>query len=255
MRIVTWNVNSIRRREEIVTAWLEANPCDVLLLQETKVTDDLFPRAAFEQAGWQLAIHGQKSLNGVAIVSRRPVSDVTTGLGDDALDDEARYIEASIEGVRVGSLYLPNGTSVGSDRFAFKLRFFKALHAHIAALREVDASFVIGGDYNVAPAEIDVYDPQDCEGDICFHEDERAGWRALVHTGAYDAFRVLHPTRRQYSWWDLRGGAFERDLGMRIDHLLVSPDIADRLSDAGADPKTRAGTGVSDHVPVWCTFA
>ena len=152
----------------------------------------------------------------------------------------------------VASVYVPNGTQVGSDKFAYKLRFVRRLGQRIQALLEDEQPLVIGGDYNVAPDPEDVYDPEDCAGDICYHDDERRSFRALLGLGVYDAFRCVHPTRRQFTWWDLRGGAWERDEGMRIDHLLASPQAVDRLTDADADPTARAGKGVSDHIPIWC---
>lgn len=252
MKIATWNVNSIRVREQIVLDWLTTHQPDVLLLQETKVIDDLFPRQSFEAAGYHLAIHGQKSLNGVAILSRHDISDIETSLPGEPEDEQARYIEATIAGVRIASVYVPNGTKVGSDKFDFKMRFFGRMADHFARRLKDEAPFVIGGDYNVAPDPIDVYDPADCEGDICYHPDERRNFRKLMHLGYYDTFRSLYPTKRQFTWWDLRGGSWDRDEGMRIDFLMASPQAIDRLKDAGADPSTRRGKGVSDHIPVWC---
>lgn len=252
MKIVTWNVNSIRVRETIVCDWLAANKPDVLLLQETKVTDDKFPREPFEAAGYHLAIHGQKSLNGVAIFATKPIEDVERALPGEPEDEQARYIEATVDGVRVASVYVPNGTKVGSDKFDYKLRFFERLRSHFARRAREEISFAVGGDYNVAPDPIDVYDAEDCTGDICYHPDERRQFRALVHEGYYDSFRCLEPSKRQFTWWDLRGGSWERDEGMRIDHVMLSPQATDRLSAVGADASTRQGKGVSDHIPLWC---
>lgn len=252
MKITSWNVNSIRVREQIVLDWLKSNDPDILLLQETKVVDDLFPRRSFEDAGYRLAIHGQKSLNGVAILSKHPISDIGIGLPGEPEDEQARYIEASIGGIRVASVYVPNGTRVGSDKFEFKMRFFDRMRDHFHRRLMEEAPFVVGGDYNVAPDPIDVYDPADCEGDICYHPDERRKFRTLMNLGYYDAYRAIHPTKRQFSWWDLRGGSWDRDEGMRIDFLMCSPQAIDRVKDAGADAGTRQGKGVSDHIPVWC---
>lgn len=254
MKITTWNVNSIRRREEIVLAWLEANPTDVLLLQETKVTDDKFPRTNFEAAGYHLAIHGEPGRNGVAIIAKTPILDVTTGLPGEDDDTQARYIEATIDGVRIASVYVPNGTTTDSPNFAFKLRFLDRLRHHLAQALESDTPIVVGGDFNVAPEPIDVHDPEALEGTICYHPAERHALRGLTNQGFYDAFRALHPTRRQYTWWDLRGGSWERDEGLRIDYLLCSPQATDHLTEADSDPKTRAGKGISDHIPTWCVL-
>jgi len=255
MKIVTWNVNSIRVRETIVRDWLALHCPDVLLLQETKVVDGKFPRTAFEAAGYHLAIHGQPGLNGVAIVATQPIEDVERALPGEPEDDQARYIEATVGGVRVASVYVPNGTQVGSEKFAYKLRFLERLRVHFGRRAGDEMAFAIGGDYNVAPDPIDVYDPDDCAGGICYHPDERRRFRALVHEGFYDAFRCLEPSKRQFTCWDLRGGSWERDEGMRIDHVLLSPQAADRLQSVGADASTRQGKGVSDHIPLWCELA
>ncbi|MCB2056043.1 MAG: exodeoxyribonuclease III [Geminicoccaceae bacterium] len=251
MRIVTWNVNSIRKREEIVLDWLDAHAADVLLLQETKVVDGAFPRSGFEARGYHLELFGQPGLNGVAIASRTPLDEVRRGLPGDDTDTQARYVEARTAGLIVASVYVPNGTAVGSDKFAYKLRFLERLRRHATTLLETERPFVVAGDYNVAPDPIDVFDPEELDGTVCYHPDERARLRELLHLGLYDGFRARHASRRQYTWWDMRGGAWERDEGMRIDHLLLSPQAVDRLKDAGADPATRAGKGVSDHIPVW----
>lgn len=256
LKIVTWNVNSIRRREAVVLDWLQANAPDVLLLQETKVTDAEFPRAGFEAAGWHLALHGQSGgRNGVAILARSPIDTVTRGLPGEDGDEQARYIEGQVAGVRVASIYVPNGTRVDSENFAYKLRFYKRLMTYMDLALEDPGPLVLGGDFNVAPEPIDVYDPKACEGGICYHSAERHALRGLVHTGLYDAVRAVAPTRRQFTWWDLRGGSWERDEGMRIDFLLLSPPALDRLQSADADPGTRAGKGISDHIPVWCELA
>ena len=255
MRVVTWNVNSIRKREEIVADWLRLHRPDVVLLQETKVIDDKFPRERIEALGYNLAIHGQPGLNGVAILSRHAIDDVRCGLDGEPGDDQARYIEARCGWLRVASIYVPNGTSIDSDKFDYKMRFFTRMEIRFRELMDNEEAFVLGGDYNVAPDPVDVYDPDACAGDICYHMDERRAFRRLLGLGITDAFRAVHPTRRQFSWWDMRGGSWDRDEGMRIDHLLLSPEAVDRLDDADADPTVRAGKGVSDHIPVWCNIA
>lgn len=255
MRIVTWNVNSVRKREAILLDWLAAEKPDVVLLQETKAVDASFPTEAFEKAGYELALFGEPGRNGVAILAKATIENVTRGLAGEEDDAQARYIEATVAGVRVASVYVPNGTAVDSDKFAYKLRFFERLRHHLAQALEAEMPLVVGGDYNVAPEPIDVYDPAECEGEICFHPDERVRFRGLAHLGLYDAFRAVAPTRRQFTWWDMRGGSFERDEGMRIDFLMLSPQALDRLATADADPKARRGKGVSDHIPVWCDLA
>jgi exodeoxyribonuclease III len=254
MKIVTWNVNSVRKRETIIQDWLAANAADVLLLQETKVVDASFPRAGFEAMGYHLALFGEPGRNGVAIIAKHPIEAVTLGLPGEDDDAQARYIEATVNGIRVASVYVPNGTTLDNPNFAYKLRFLDRLRHHAANHLETDTPLVIGGDFNVAPEPIDVHDPDACEGTICYHPAERHALRALTNLGLYDAFRVTNPTRRQFTWWDLRGGSWERDEGLRIDYLLLSPQATDRLGSADSDPKTRAGKGISDHIPTWCVL-
>jgi exodeoxyribonuclease III len=254
VKIVTWNVNSVRKRETIILDWLAANDPDILLLQETKVVDVSFPKASFEEKGYHLALFGEPGRNGVAILAKHPIADVAIGLPGDADDTQARYIEATIESLRVASVYVPNGTSTDSPNFAYKLAFYDRLRHHAAAHLDAETPLVIGGDFNVAPEPIDVYDPTALDGTICYHPKERAALRALTNQGLYDAFRATNPTRRQFTWWDLRGGSWERDEGLRIDYLLLSPQTTDRLQSADSDPKTRAGKGISDHIPSWCVL-
>lgn len=254
MKIATWNVNSVRARLPRVLEWLDQARPDVLLLQETKVTADACPQDGFDERGYNLACVGEASgRNGVAILARRPIEDVVERLPGDDQDHEARYIEAFTGGMRLASVYVPNGTAIGSDRFFFKLAFFERLRAHLAGLLEHDEPFVIGGDFNVAPAPIDVFDHDALDGTVCYHADERAKFRSLLHLGLYDAFRVVEPrTERVYSWWHYQGRSWKANEGLRIDHLLLSPEATDRLQACAIDRDTRAGKGASDHAPVWC---
>ncbi|TVQ33794.1 MAG: exodeoxyribonuclease III [Geminicoccaceae bacterium] len=251
VRIASWNVNSIRRRQEAVLAWAEATRIDVLLLQETKVTDEQFPTAPFAAAGWQLAIFGEPQRNGVAILARQPIEHVARGLEGDDTDGQARYIEATVADLRLASVYVPNGTEVGSDKFAYKLAFFERLGARLDQARQNETPLLIGGDYNVAPEPLDVCDPAGWEGGICFHLDERRAWRRLVNRGFTDAFRALNPTKRAYSFWEHKGAAFKTDEGVRIDHHLLSPSLADRLQDCAIDRIPRSAKDASDHAPIW----
>lgn len=255
VKIATWNVNSIRARLPRVLEWLAAAAPDIALLQETKVTAEQFPAEPLEDLGYNLAVVGEPGRNGVAILAKRPLEDVVRALPGDDHDHEARYIEAVVGGVRVASVYVPNGTAVGSERFAFKLAFFDRLRAHAAALLELEESLVIGGDYNVAPSPCDVYDPAALDGTICYHPDERARFRALLHLGLYDAFRVVEPRAQAYSWWHYQGRSYKANHGLRIDHLLLSPQATDRLEACAIDATERAARMPSDHVPVWCTLA
>ncbi len=256
MKIATWNVNSVRARLPRVLAWLAAAKPDVALLQETKVTAEQFPAEPLEELGYNLAMIGEPSgRNGVAILASSPIEDLRTSLPGDDQDQEARYIEAVVRDVRVASVYVPNGTALDSPRFPFKLAFYDRLRTHAQTLLEYEESAVIGGDYNVGPYPIDVYDPQALDGTICYHPAERAKLRALLNLGLYDAYRTLEPRTRAYSWWDYQGRSFRANQGLRIDHLLLSPQAVDRLETVGIDAEERAAKAPSDHVPVWCTLA
>ncbi len=252
MKVATWNVNSIRARLPAVLPWLDEAGPDVLLLQETKVTAEQFPAEPFEERGYNLAVCGEAGRNGVAILARSPIEDVVRQLPGDPEDAEARYIEAVVRDVRIASVYVPNGTAVGSDRFAYKLAFFDRLRAHLGELLGYEEAVVIGGDFNVAPTALDVYDHDELDGTVCYHADERAKFRALLHLGYYDAFRLSEPQARAYSWWHYQGRAFKANQGLRIDHLLLSPQAVDRLQACAIDDRVRAGKAASDHVPVWC---
>jgi exodeoxyribonuclease-3 len=254
VKIATWNVNSIRARLPRVLAWLEAVRPDIVLLQETKVADEQFPAEPLEDLGYNLATVGEPGRNGVAILATSPIEDLCRALPGDADDREARYLEGVVQGVRVASVYVPNGTALGSPRFAFKLDFLDRLKTHAQELLEYEEMLVIGGDYNVGPYPIDVYDPAALDGTICYHPDERAHFRALLHLGLYDAFRTVEPRNRAYSWWDYQGRFFRANQGLRIDHLLLSPQAVDRLETCGMDAAERAAKAPSDHVPVWCTL-
>jgi exodeoxyribonuclease III len=258
MLIATWNINSIRQRLPHLLRWLSDTKPDVVLLQETKVSDDQFPAIELEDLGYNLAFHGQKTFNGVAILSKYPLEDVIKTLPGNDEDDHCRYIEALVlapQPVRVASVYVPNGQSPDSDKFIFKMHFFERLRAHAAQLLALEEPLVIGGDYNVAPENEDVKHPQRAFGHICFHPREREHFRALEWQGLYDAFRLKHPDDRRFSWWDYRGGAFEMDIGMRIDHLLLSSEAVDRLHEADIDTAPRQWDKPSDHTPVWCRLA
>ena len=255
MKIATWNVNSIRRRTDAVLAWAGEHGVDVLCLQETKVGDDQFPRGAFEDAGYHVAAFGEPQRNGVAILAKSAPTDVVRGLAGDDDDAQARWLEATVEDLRIASVYVPNGTTVGSANFAYKLAFFERLGARLDAALEAETPLVVAGDYNVAPEPIDVCDPAGWEGGICFHLDERRAWRRLVHRGFTDAFRALEPAARVYSFWEHKGRAFQTNEGVRIDHALLSPKAADRLEAAAIDPTPRGAKEASDHAPLWVELA
>lgn len=256
VKIATWNVNSIRARLPRVLAWLEAARPDIALLQETKVTPEQFPAEPLEELGYNLAMIGEAGgRNGVAILARSPIEDLRRVLPGHDQDQEARYLEAVVGGVRVASVYVPNGTALDSPRFAYKLGFYDRLKAHAEELLEYEELLVIGGDYNVGPYPLDVYDAQALDGTICYHPAERAKLRTLLHLGLYDAYRVVEPQTRAYSWWDYQGRYFRANQGLRIDHLLLSPQAVDRLETCGIEAEERAAKAPSDHVPVWCILA
>ena len=251
MKIITWNVNSIGARLQHLLQYLKETAPDIALLQETKTINDNFPRMEIEDLGYNIAIHGQKSYNGVAILSKYPIEDIATVLPGDENDVEARYIEAVIKDFRVASVYVPNGMEVGHDKFKYKLKFFERLREHAAQLLQYNEKLVMGGDYNVAPAPLDIHDPS-IDGAVCYNPAERSHFRAIENLGMTDAFRAANPNTRSFSWWDYRAGAFQHNHGMRIDHLLLSPEAADRLVASEIDDSPRKLERPSDHTPVWC---
>lgn len=259
MKIVTWNINSIRPRLQAFVAYLEESQPDVILLQETKCEDHAFPQEELERLGYNIATHGQKTYNGVAICSRYPLEVEQRGLPGNEDDPQARYIEGVISlpnssAIRVASVYVPNGQAVDSDKFVYKQQFLAHLHAHVTQLLTYEEILVLGGDYNIAPRQDDVYDPTSLEGSICFHPIERSAFYTLENLGLVDAWRAQHPDTRAFSWWDYRAGGYQQNKGLRIDHLLLSPEAADRLHSTAMDESERAKEKPSDHIPVWCVL-
>lgn len=253
--IVTWNVNSIRVRLPLLLAWLKEKGPDVVLLQETKTTDDQFPREEIENLNYNIATYGQKTYNGVAILSKFPIEDITCGIPGFE-DDQARYIEAVTAGMRVASVYVPNGMAVESEKYDYKLGFLNHLYIHTQTLLTYDEVFLLGGDFNVTPEDQDVYDPKEWHEKILCSTPERAGFRALLYLGLTDALRALRPQERDlYTWWDYRGGAWQNNEGMRIDHFLLSPQASDYLTDAFVDKSVRGLEKASDHAPVYCQLS
>jgi len=250
--IASWNVNSIKARLPNVLAWLESASPDVALLQELKTVDDNFPRLEIEALGYTIAVHGQKSYNGVAILSRAPLEDVMTGLPGDPEDEQARYLEATTFGLRVASIYLPNGNPIKTEKFTYKLAWMDRLLDHGRALLQSEAPVILGGDYNIIPQDEDVYDPRAFAGDALAQPESRQRFRALLNQGYTEAFRALHGEAHQYSFWDYQGGAWQNDHGLRIDHFLLSPQAADRLESCEIDRGPRGEKKASDHTPVVC---
>jgi exodeoxyribonuclease-3 len=289
MRIATWNVNSVKARLPNVLGWLKQTAPDVVLLQEIKCETPSFPALEFEAAGYKSVALGQKAYNGVAILSRHPIEDVVEHLpsfspsppiggrrvgmrgasevrecqlpphpdppplegGEGSIDTQSRYIEATIKGVRVASIYLPNGNPVDTEKFPYKLAWLKRLQKHAANLLTGEKPVVLGGDYNVIPEAVDVYDPKAWEGDALFHPQSRAAFRQLTSLGYVEAFRALHPQKKHaYTFWDYQAGSWQRDNGLRIDHFLLSPEAVDRIAACVIDRKPRGEEKASDHTPV-----
>jgi exodeoxyribonuclease-3 len=252
LTVATWNVNSIKARLPNILDWLrEARP-DVVLMQELKCEAEAFPALEIEDLGYNLAINGQKSWNGVAILSKRPLEDVERGLPGDEGDEQARYIEATVGDLRVASLYLPNGNPVDTEKYPYKLNWMDRLRDHAMALLETEQPFLLGGDYNVIPEPKDVYDPAGWESDALFKPETRRRFRAVLHLGLTEAYRALHPEPGAYTYWDYKGRAWQADQGLRIDHFLLSPQAADRLIDCRIDKAPRGEPKASDHTPVIC---
>ncbi|MGE3622621.1 MAG: exodeoxyribonuclease III [Bdellovibrionales bacterium] len=251
MRIATWNVNSIKVRLETVLHWLQTAKPDVLLLQEIKCQTEAFPALEFKSAGFESVALGQKTYNGVAILSRHPIDDVMEHLPEAGEDTQARYLEATIKGIRVASIYLPNGNPMGTEKYTYKLAWLERLRRHMKTLLENERPVVLGGDYNVIPEAVDVYNPKAWENDALFHADTRAAFRQLLNLGYTEAFRALHPQKKHaYTFWDYQAGAWQNDHGLRIDHFLLSPEAADRLTNCFIDRTPRGQDKASDHTPV-----
>lgn len=254
MRIATWNVNSVKAREERLLAYLTQRAPDVLCLQELKVEDAKFPLEACRALGYEAAVFGQRTYNGVAILSRTPLLEVQRGFADGDDDREARFIAATTAGVRVMSVYVPNGQAVGSEKFAYKLRWLERLGRQLDATLAADPPAALCGDLNVAPEAIDVHDPSAWEGQVLVSPPEREALARAVRPRLVDVVRRVHPEARLYSWWDYRQLAFPKNHGLRIDHILASAPLAARTRAAGVDRDARKGKLPSDHAPVWAEF-
>lgn len=254
MRIATFNINGIKARAEALPAWLDSAAPDVVLLQEIKSVDETFPRDLFEDRGYFVETHGQKGFNGVAILSKLPLEDVERGLPGDAGDEQARWIEATVvgrEAVRLCGLYLPNGNPAPGPKYDYKLAWMARMKTRAAELLASELPVVMAGDYNVIPQPEDAARPEVWTEDALFLPDSRAAFRAILNLGFTEAFRTRNPGPGHYSFWDYQAGAWEKNNGIRIDHLLLSPQAADLLRDTGIDKAVRGGDKPSDHVPVW----
>jgi len=255
MKIATWNVNSIRSRQERVERWLVQHAPDVLCLQETKVPDEVFPFESFRALGYEAAAHGQKGYNGVAILARHGFDDVIRGFADDTDESGARLVSVRVSGVSVYSVYVPNGQVVGSEAWDVKLRWFARLRALLDARHGPDDLVAVCGDFNVAPEERDVHSPEFWKNQVLFHPEARAALRRLCDFGLVDTFRLHHEAGGLYSWWDYRALGFPRNLGLRIDLVLASRALAARCTAASIDREARKGPSPSDHAPCIAEFA
>jgi len=253
MRIATWNVNSVNARLETVVRWFEEASPDVACLQEIKCVDEKFPAEAFERLGYNLAVHGQKSYNGVAILSKTPLEDVRRGLPGDDSDEQARYLEAVVSGsrpVRVASIYLPNGNPIATEKFAYKLAWMERLNAHARELLRYEEPLALVGDYNVIPEARDAAHPENWLGDALFQPQTREAFRALKWLGLTEAYMEVDGSPEAYTFWDYQAGAWQRNNGIRIDHALLSPQASDLLRGCVIHKDVRGWEKPSDHVPV-----
>lgn len=249
MKLATWNVNSLKVRLPHVLQWLTDNPVDILCLQETKSTDEKFPVQAIEAAGFQVAFSGQPTYNGVAILSKYPIRDVVR---NNPLfpDEQQRIIAATIEGIRIVCAYVPNGQSVSSEKYQYKLAWLNALHQWLAQEMAAHKDLALLGDYNIAPEDRDVHDPAAWRGQVLVSDPERAAFKELCSLSLLDAFRLFEQAEKLYSWWDYRQMAFRRNMGVRIDHILLSPSLAARCTSCFIDKNPRKWEQPSDHTPV-----
>lgn len=255
MKIVSWNINSLRKRQERLLAWLAATQPDIVCLQETKCTDEQFPAVELKLAGYHSTFHGQKSYNGVAILSKEEPRDVRPALCDEEEDPQARVIAATIGSVRVFSAYAPNGQAVGSPAYEYKLKWYARLRSCLLQREAAAKDLAVCGDFNVAPKDEDVHDPALWRGAIMCSDGERAAFESLGEAGLIDTLRMYRPEPGIFTWWDYRMLSFPKNRGLRIDAVLASKSLAARCTNAGTDREMRKGKEPSDHAPIWAEFA
>lgn len=255
MKIASWNINSLRKRQDRLFNYLTSQSPDVVCLQETKCSDDQFPEMGLAAVGYHAAFYGQKSYNGVAIVSRPKAEDQQSSLCDEVEDPQARVIAATVSGIRILSVYAPNGQAVGSDAYRYKLHWYERLRDCIARARRRNPDLVVCGDFNVAPEDRDVHDPALWRGAIMCSAAERSAFRSLEEVELRDTLRIHHPEGGLFTWWDYRMQAFAKNRGLRIDAVLASEQLARRCVAAGIDREMRQGNEPSDHAPIWAEFS
>lgn len=254
MKIATWNVNSIRARQERLLPWLQSAQPDVVCLQELKCLEDQVPEAEVKALGYHACWYGQKTYNGVAILSRAELSEVRKGIGDGVEDPQSRFIGATVKGVRIYCAYVPNGQEVGSPAYEYKLQWYQRLRAFMDGHHQPTDAVVLCGDWNVAPEPIDVHDPAAWEGQTLFSVPERDALKKLCAFGLVDTWRALHPDEQKFSWWDYRMLSFPKGKGLRIDHIFATPELAKKAKASEIDREMRKGKNPSDHAPVWTEF-
>mgnify|MGYP001157127275 FL=1 len=250
VKIASWNVNSVRARLQNILEWLSYSEIEVLLIQEIKCVEDQFPKLEFESLGYEVAINGQKSYNGVAILSKSPMSEIVIGLPNYMEDEQSRYIEANVRGVIFSSIYLPNGNPINSEKFDYKIAWMEKLKEHSKSLLDREVAVVLGGDFNVVPDDDDVHDPVAWQNDALCQIETRKKYRELINSGFSDAFRAFNDTPGRYTFWDYQGGAWPKDHGVRIDHFLLSPHALDICSAYSIDTSPRGKSKASDHTPI-----
>ena len=250
LKIATWNINSIRAREARLLDWLSRASPDIVCLQEIKVTEDHFPFDAIKERGYHAAVHGQKTYNGVALLSRDPIEDVAAGFGDDVSDPQARCISGIIQGIRFISVYVPNGENVGSEKYIYKQEWLFRLLEYLGRIRTPGTSLIISGDFNIAPEAADVCDVEQWSGTVLFNPEMSTMMKKLLDWGLEDVLRLHQKEAGIYSWWDYRQLAFPKNQGLRIDHILATPELASRTTGATVDRNERKGSKPSDHAPV-----
>ncbi|WP_323732899.1 exodeoxyribonuclease III [Candidatus Bandiella euplotis] len=253
--LICWNLNSVSARLEHLKKVIKQNSPDVLLLQEIKCINEKFPHDELGDLGYNIEVFGQKTYNGVAVLSKHPIEDVCIGLEQVVQEQEARYIETTvaINGIcnRIISVYVPNGAEVGSEKFKYKLEFLQRLYERLSHLKSIEENIIIGGDFNIAPEEIDVYDAKQMSGRVCFHIDERKWFRKILNLGYIDSFREFNRDMQQFSWWDYRAGSWQHNKGLRIDQILISPKLMDKITKAGVLTEPRGWERTSDHAPIY----
>lgn len=250
LKIASWNVNSLKVRLDQVLEWLEATQMDVLALQETKVIDEEFPKEAFEQRGYHLVYSGQKTYNGVAVISKSPITEVLTDIKE-LVDPQRRILAVTVAGIRVVNLYVPNGATVDSDKYSYKLNWMEKVGAFLQEQHSLYPKMVVLGDFNIAPEDQDVYDPKAWEGQVLVSPLERQAFARFLDAGFCDSFRLFKQEEKSYSWWDYRAAAFRRNMGLRIDHVLLSKALQSSCLKSVIDKEPRKSERPSDHAPVW----